>query len=138
MPAPAVAPLVEGARRAIAEVGGNEAGVGPLGAGLDPGDDPLDPAPAAGAVVELLVAAQLVGPGHGDAPGGGALLQRHDMVAQRRGRGDAEDEIQTLGAAEIEHLRRTIVTVRPDQDLHLRPVAADLARQPAQESTGLA
>src|SRR5215210_1852875 len=37
----------------------DEAGVGPLGPGLDAGDDALNPAPAGGAVVELRVTAHL-------------------------------------------------------------------------------
>ena len=59
------------------------------------------------------------------------------MAAQRRGGGDAEDEVQPLGAAEVEHLRRAVVAVGADQDLHPRPVAADLAHQPAQKGAGL-
>src|SRR5215211_6859838 len=96
--------LVDPARGAAGQVGGHEAGVGALRAGLDAGDDPLDPAPAAGAVPELLVAAQFVGSGHGSTPGGGALLESLDMAAQRRGGGDPEDEVQARGAAEVEHL----------------------------------
>src|SRR3712207_8938418 len=49
-----------------------------------------------------------VGPGHGGAPGGGALLQRLDMPAQGRRRGDAEDEVEARGAAEVEHFRRAV------------------------------
>src|SRR3954469_20360733 len=37
----------------------DEAGVGPLGPGLNAGDDALDPAPARGSVVELRVTAHL-------------------------------------------------------------------------------
>ena len=91
--AAAVELLVQRARRAAGEVGDDEAGVGALRAGLDAGDDALDPAPAGGAVVEFLVAPQLVRAGRGGLPGRGAALQGLDMAAQRRGRGDAEDEI---------------------------------------------
>ncbi len=51
----------------------------------------LDPAPGAGAVEELLVAAQLVGCARpGGTPGRGALFEGRDVAAQRRGGGDAE------------------------------------------------
>src|ERR1041384_2729585 len=49
----------------------DEAGVGPLGPGLNAGDDALDPAPARGAVVELRVAAHLA-----RLRGGGVTRQR--------------------------------------------------------------
>ena len=44
---------------------------------------------------------------------------------------------EPLGSAEIEHLRRAVVAVGADQDLHPGPVAADLAHQPAQKGAGL-
>ena len=58
----AVEVLVQRARRAGGEVGDDEAGIGPLRAGLDAGDDALDPAPAGRVVVDFLVTPQLVGP----------------------------------------------------------------------------
>src|SRR5215217_4929430 len=133
----AIEVLVDPSCRAAGEVGDDEAGVGALGAGLDAGDDPLDPAPAPGAVVELLVAAQLIGPGYGGAPGSGALLQRLDVPAQGAGRGDAEHEVEALGAAEVQHLGGAVMAVGPDQDLDPRPVAADPAHEAAQEGAGL-
>ena len=88
-------------------------------------------------VVELPVAAQLIGPGHGGASGSGALLQRLDVPAQGAGRGDAEHEVEALGAAEVQHLRGAVMTVSPDQDLDPRPVAADPAHEAAQEGSRL-
>jgi len=60
------------------------------------------------------------------------------MAAQRGGRGNAKDEIQALGPAEVEHFRRAVVAVCADQDLDPRPVAADLAHPSPQQGTGLA
>ena len=57
--APAVEVLVQRTAVAVAEVGDDEAGIGAVAAGLDAGDDPADPAPAAGGVIEFLEAADL-------------------------------------------------------------------------------
>jgi hypothetical protein len=102
----------------------------------DAGNDPLDPAPAAGAVKKLLVAALFFGARRGGAQRCSAPLQHLDMAAQRRRRGNAENEIQSLGAAEVEHLWCAVVAVRADQDLDPRPVAADGTHQAAEESPG--
>src|SRR3546814_3446553 len=59
LPPPAIDLLVEPAGRALFEIGDDEAGVGPLIADFDAGDDPLDAAPAFSAVVECLEAAHL-------------------------------------------------------------------------------
>src|SRR4051794_36775296 len=97
-----VGPLIEPAWRAIGEVGDDEAGVDTIGSCLDAGDDPLDPAPAAGAIVELGVAA-LLGrvAGHRMARHG-ARLERLDLAAQGGGRGHGKDEVQPLGPTEVE------------------------------------
>ena len=57
--APAVDILVERLGLSAGEVGDDEAGVGALIADLDAGDDALNPAPAGGAVEELLEAPDL-------------------------------------------------------------------------------
>jgi hypothetical protein len=59
------------------------------------------------------------------------------MAAQRRGRGDTENEIDALGATEVQHLGCAVVAVGAEQDLDPRPVAADLAHQAAEEATHL-
>jgi hypothetical protein len=59
------------------------------------------------------------------------------VPAERRGGRHAEDEVEPLGTAEVEHLGGAVVAVGPDQDLHPGPVAADLAHQSAEEGTGL-
>ncbi len=86
-----------------------------------------------GAVVEFLVAAQIVPARCTRVAVGGAGFHRRDMAAQRGGGGDAEQEVDARRAAEIQHLRRAVMTVGADQDLNARPVLADLAHQAAQE-----
>ena len=135
--AAAVEILVQRARCAAGEVGDDKARIGALGAGLDAGDDALNPAPACGAIVELLVAPQLV-----CAAGGGlavrrAALQRLDVPAERAGGGDTENEIHPLGAAEIQHLGGAIIAVSTQQDLNRWPVPTDGADQPEQEAAHL-
>src|SRR3712207_2564472 len=125
----AVGPFIEPTWRAAGEVGDDEARVDAIGSGLDAGDDPLNPAPAAGAVVELGVAALLARVAGRGIARRGARLERQDMAAQRGGAGHGEDEIQPLGPAEVEHLRRAVVAVGADQDLHPGPVATDLAHR---------
>ena len=51
-----VEPLVKLLGPAAFEIGEDVAGVGPLRADLDPGDDPLDPAPTPGGVVKFALA----------------------------------------------------------------------------------
>src|SRR3954464_12589835 len=133
----AVGPFIEPACRVTIQVGDDKARVHTIGASLDTGDNALDPAPAAGAVVELGVATLLVGIAGCGIAGRGALLECLDMAAQRGGRGHGEDKIEPLGVAEIEHLRRAIMAVGADQNLYPGPVAADLVYQPAQKGTGL-
>jgi|GEM_PF-3024145 hypothetical protein len=75
----------------------------------------LNPAPACGAVVEFLVAAQLVRSTTHGLAGSGAVLQGLEVEAQRAGGSDAEDEIDTLGAAEIQHFGRAVVAAGAKQ-----------------------
>ncbi len=133
----AVEILVQRSRRAAGDAGDDEPSIGTLWAGLDACDDALGSAPAGSAVVERFVARQLVRAGGGGLLGRSAALQSLDMAAQRRGRGHAENEIHTVGAAEIQHLGRAVVAVGTEQDLDPRPVAADLAHQAAEEATHL-
>ena len=59
------------------------------------------------------------------------------MAAERRGRGDGENEIDVPGPAEVQHLRRAVMAVGAEQDLDLGPVAADGADQAPEEATHL-
>src|SRR3954463_3172335 len=57
--APAIDVLIQHTSVSGRQARDDEAGVCPLGAGLNAGDDALDPAPARGSVVELRVTAHL-------------------------------------------------------------------------------
>src|SRR4051794_28814391 len=88
--APAIDLVIEPAGVSGPQARDDEAGVYSVGAGLNARDDPLDPAPARGAVVELRVTAHLACLRGGGVARHRARLQRLDMPAQGRGRGDAE------------------------------------------------
>ncbi len=75
-----VGPLIKPAWRPAGQVGDDEASVDTLGSGLDAGDDPLDPAPATGAVVELGVAALLASVAGRCIARRSALLEHLDMA----------------------------------------------------------
>src|ERR1039458_7837017 len=135
--APAVDILVEHARIAGVEIGGDEACVGPVRASFDAGDDALDAAPTRGPVKELLEAARLAVVRRVLEARLRAGLDIPDMPAQCRGRGDAQDVIETVGPTPVENLRTAIMTVGTQQDLGLRPVGADCAQQAAQEAADL-
>src|SRR4051812_13790181 len=133
--APALDVLIKDTRVSGRQARDDEAGVCSVGAGLNASDDALDPAPAGGAVVELRVAAHLA-----RVRGGGVARQRAgfqalDMPAQGRGRRNAEDEVDPVGATPVDDLRAAIVAVGAQQDRRRRPVGADGPEQPAQEST---
>ena len=66
------------------------------------------------------------------------MLQRLNAAAQCATGGDAENEIEPLGAAEIQHLGRTIMAVGAEQDVHARPVSPNGADQAAQKAAHLA
>src|SRR5512132_320476 len=102
--APAVELLVQRLATAMAEVGDDEAGIGALAAGLDAGDDAADPAPAAGGVMELLEAADLAAARIGLEAGGGARLEAGDMTLQGARRAQAEDIVEAVRLAPVEHV----------------------------------
>src|SRR4051812_3108542 len=115
--------LVNGAAAHTIETGDDEACVDALRSSLDAGDDALDAVPACGAIVEFLEPAQLFAASLGSALDR-AGLQRGDVLAQRGGRRNAEHVIEPLGTAEAQYLRRAIMAVGPQQDLHTWPVVA--------------
>ena len=88
--------LVERPRVAFAQIGDDETRIGPLRADFDPGDDPLDPAPALGAVEEFLAAADLAVARRGLEARLRAGLEPFNVPAQRRGRRDAEDVVDAV------------------------------------------
>ena len=59
------------------------------------------------------------------------------MRSQRRGWRHAEDEVETVGAAEVDRLRRAIMAVATQQDFGLGPMAANGAQQAAQQGPDL-
>ena len=81
---PAIDLFVEPAWRALFEVGDDKAGVGTLVADFDPGDDPLDAAPAFRAVVKGLEAARFAIVGRCLEARFGAGFKIGDMAAQCR------------------------------------------------------
>jgi hypothetical protein len=135
--APAVNILIEHTGIALLEIGDNEACVGSVRAHLDTGDDTLDAAPALGPVVELFEAAHLALLRPSLVARHRAGLQALDMPTQCRGRCDAQDVIEPVGATPVENLGTAIVTVAAQQYLGLRPVGADRSQQAAQEGAYL-
>src|SRR3954462_13840463 len=131
--APAVELFIKHTRVACGQARDDEAGVCSVGAGLDARDDALDPAPAGGAVVELRVTARLARLRGGDIARHRAGFQALDMPAQGRGRRNAEDEVNPVGATPVEDLRAAIVAVGAQQDRRCRPVGPDGPEHPAQE-----
>src|ERR1700683_451188 len=109
--APAVDILIEHARIAGVEIGGDEACVGPIRAGFDAGDDALDAAPTRRPVKELLKAARLPVVRRVLEARLRAGLEIPDMPAQCRGRRAAQDIIDTVGPTPVENLRTAIMTV---------------------------
>jgi hypothetical protein len=83
--------LVENASVADFQIGDDEACVGPFGANLDAGDDALNAAPTHSAIVKLLEAAHFSIFRRGLEARLRAGLDRFDMGAQCRGRGDAKE-----------------------------------------------
>src|SRR5260370_40474077 len=116
---------------ALLEIGDDEACVGPFRASLDAGDDALDAAPARGSVVELAEAARLALFRRGLVARLHAGFEVPDVATQGRGRRDAEDIVEPVGATKVENLGRAIVTVAAQHYLRLRPVGADGAQQAA-------
>src|SRR5690242_19401718 len=109
----AVEPLVKVLGATALEVGDDKAGVGALWPRFDAGDDALDPAPARGGIVELGEAAPLAAARHPREALSRAVLQAHDKAAQRRVGGEAEDPIDAVCPAPVEHFRGRIMTVGP-------------------------
>ena len=125
--------LVENASVADFQIGDDEARVGPFGANLDAGDDALNAAPTRSAIAKLLEAAHFSIFWRGLEARFSADLDRFDMGAQCRGRGDAKDVIDAVGATPVENLGAAVMTIGPQQYLGLRPIGADGAQEAAQK-----
>src|SRR5271157_1463432 len=135
--APAVDILVKYTGVADLQVGDDEACVGPFRASLDAGDDPLDAAPTGGPVEELLEAAGLALLRRGLEACLRAGLEALDVPAQRRGRRDAQDIIETIGSTPVEDFGTAIMAIGAQQYLGVGPVGPDRPQQAAQEGTDL-
>ena len=135
--APAVDILVEPTGVALLQIGDDEARVRTLRADLDAGDDALDAAPTRGPVVKLLEPARLAVLRRGLVERLRRRFQALDMPAQRRGRRDAEDIVEPVGATEVENLGGAIVAVAAHQNLGPGPVGANGAQQAAQKGLDL-
>ena len=120
--------FVETAGVAGFEIGDDEARVDAVGPGFGSRDDALDSAPALRAVEEFLVAPRLAGRRRRLERGLGSGLEAEDMRSQRRRRGDAEDEVEAIGAAEVDRLGRAIMAVGAQQNFRSRPIGADAAQ----------
>src|SRR3984893_17667757 len=66
-----------------------------------------------------------------------AGLEALDVPAQRRGRGDAQDIIETIGSTPVEDFRTAIMVVGAQQYLGVGPVGPDRPQQAAQEGANL-
>ena len=109
---------------------------GPFRADFDAGDDALDPAPTLRAVEELLEAAELAVARHSLEPRLRAGFEIGDMTTQRRGRRDAEDGVEAVGATPVENLGAAIVAVAAKQDLGVGPIEPR-SRRTARRRKGL-
>src|SRR6202022_5117885 len=112
--------------------GGDEGVCGPLRASPPTGGDPLDAAPAGGPVEELLEAARLAFLWRGLEARFRAGLEALDVPAQRRGRRDTQDIIETIGSTPVEDFRTAIMAVGAQQYLGVGPVGPDRPQQAAQ------
>ena len=135
--APAVHVLVEPTGVALLQIGDDEARVRPLRADLDAGDHAFDAAPTRGPVVKFLELSGFAIPERGLVLRFRRGFQALDMPAQRRGRRDAEDIVEPVGATEVENLGSAIVAVAAHQDLYPRPVGANGAQQATQKGLDL-
>ena len=84
--------------------------IGPFRADFDPGDDPLDAAPALDAVEEFLEAADLA-VSRGLEARLRAGLEYLNPPAQGRGRRNAEDGVDAVGPTPVRNLGAAIVAV---------------------------
>ena len=136
--APAIDILVEPASVAFAQIGDDEAGVRSFRARFDARDDPLDPAPALRAVEELHETTKLAISRRGLESRLRAGFETGDMAAQRRGRRDAEDVVEAVGATPVENLGAAIVAVTAKQDLGVGPMSvASMERSRALQRVGV-
>jgi hypothetical protein len=125
--APAIDIVVNDTGVAEFQVRDDKTCVGPFRADFDAGDDPLDAAPARGAVEEFLEAAELAVLRRGLEARLRLGFEALDMPAQCRGRRDAQDVIDAVGPTPVEHFRAAIMT-SPRNRIWTRGQLARIAR----------
>ena len=113
-----------------AQVGDDEADVGALRGGLDPGDDLALPSPAFGLVASLEEAAQFI-LSLTHAANGHVLAPRLADLRKSGVAGKAEEVAATLTFQEFHDLRRAVMTISAHGDLHPRPIGSDAANDVA-------
>jgi hypothetical protein len=107
----AVEPLIELFGATALQVGDDKAGIGTLGAGLDPRDDALDPTPAAGGIVECAKRRTL--PRAGNAVKRSAVVFSSVSTWRRSAalRASPQHPIDPVLAAPVEDLRAGVVRI---------------------------
>ncbi len=118
--ASAIEVFVQRASLALLQGGDDEARIGPFLADFDASDDPLDAGPTLRAIEELLEAAELAVARRGLEPRLGAGFEIRDTTTQRRGRRDAEDGVEAVGATPIENLGAAIMAVGAPTKISVR------------------
>src|SRR6202041_1955049 len=88
-------------------------------------------------IVKLLEASGFAFPGRGLVERLRRRFQALDMPARRRGRRDAEDVIEPVGATEVENLGSAIMAVAAHQNFGPGPIGTDRAQQAAQKGLDL-
>src|SRR5947207_7272408 len=133
----AIDPLIELLGAAALQVGDDKAGIGSLDAGLDPRDDALDAAPAAGGIVELRKAPHLAARRCRREAFSSGFLQRLDMALQRRIGGQPQHPIDPVVSAPVEDFRAGVVRIGAQQDLDPGPMGAQGADEATQKGADL-
>src|ERR1700730_6794543 len=135
--ASAVDVLIEPARVASGQIGDDKACIASVRAGLDAGDEAVLTSPALRTGEELFEVSNLAVFRRSLEHRRRFGLEGQDMRSQRRGRRHAEDEVETVGAADVDGLRRAIMAVATQQDFGLGPRAASGAQPSAQQGPDL-
>lgn len=121
--------LVEVLAAPALEIGDDVAGVAPIGADLDPGDDAARFRPGPGRIEECLEPAQLLA-GLAGITRSRRRLQSGDILRQTAVLRQAKDIAQSEPVTQVQNLRCAILAVGAQQDLGPGPMPADLADQP--------
>ena len=133
LPARAIEGVVNPFRRAVFDVGDDEAGVEPERGGFDAGDGAPLAVPGFGLVACFGIAAHDWFVRH-RALGADRFRRLVDFLRQRLRTGQAEDVIDAVGLAPFHRLGSGVVAVASECDARPRPALTDMAHEPAQMS----